>query len=162
MIILRRLLLYLYSRVSADFSESKFARLLRYMQPFPWEIGSLGCRFWVVFAVKTVTLLWQPVEIAREHLSSTAIFCWNLLNSHYDYQRASADLKNKHSIPDIRVVEVVYWHKNHICLWVWQWVCSYNNRAKESRKSAAIAVGIWIVGPQNDEEEKGCLQFQKR
>jgi len=81
---------------------------------------------WVVFATKTVTLLWQPVkswDIARERLSSTAICCWNLLNSHYDYQRASADLKNKQSTPDTQVVEVVYWHKNCICLWVWQWVC---------------------------------------
>ena len=33
----------LYSRVLADFTI--FTGLLRYMQPLPWEIGSLGCRF---------------------------------------------------------------------------------------------------------------------
>ena len=34
---------YLYSRVLADFY--KFHWTSKYMQPLPWEIGSLGCRF---------------------------------------------------------------------------------------------------------------------
>ena len=48
------------------------------MQPLPWEIESrfLGMQIsiiWVVFAVKTVTLLWQPAkaqDIARACHSS--------------------------------------------------------------------------------------------
>ena len=84
---------------------------------------------WVVFAVKTVTLLWQPAkaqDIARECHSSIVICCWNLLYSHYysDYQRTSADLGNKHSTPDTWVVEAVYRCKNCICLCVWQRVGS--------------------------------------
>ena len=81
----------------------------------------------VVFAVKTVTILWQPAkaqDIPREFHSSTVICCWNLLSSHYDYQRTSAGLENKHSTPDTWLVEAVYRHKNCLCLCVWQGVCS--------------------------------------
>ena len=64
---------------------------------------------WVVFAVKTVTLLWKQAkapDIARECHSSTVICSWNLLYSHYDYQETSAGLGNKHSTPDTWVEEV--------------------------------------------------------
>ena len=76
---------------------------------------------WVVFAFKTVTLMWQAAkaqDIARKCHSSTVICCWNLLYSHYDYQRISA------STPDTWVVEAVYQHKNWICLCVCQRGCS--------------------------------------
>ena len=64
---------------------------------------------WVVFCRQnSYTTVAASCDVGRECLSSTAICCRNLLNSHYDYQRTSADLKNKHSTPDTRVVEVVY------------------------------------------------------
>ena len=51
-------------------------------------VGSrfLGVKILLLFAVKTVTLL-------QESVSLVVICCWNLINSHYDYQRTSAVLK---------------------------------------------------------------------
>ena len=107
--------IYLYSRVLADFckfhwTSNVYATLTMRNRFLGVQISSI----WVVFAIKTVTLLWQPVKswnIASECLSSTDICCWNLLISHCDYQRISADLKHKHFVPDTRAV---YWHKNHV------------------------------------------------
>ena len=71
--------IYLYSRVLADFYKfhwtSKVYATLTMRNRF---LGVQISLIWVVFAVKTVTLLWQPVkswDTARERLSSTAICC---------------------------------------------------------------------------------------
>ena len=105
---------------------TNFTGLVSYMQPLSWEKSFLGRRFWLYLPPKQ-SLLWKPAraqDIARECHSSTVIFCWNLLCSHYDYQRTSTGLGNKHSTPDTWVVEAVYWHKNCMCWCVWQRVCS--------------------------------------
>ena len=67
---------------------------------------------WVVFAVKTVTLLWQPVtswDIARKRLSPVQQFvaeaCLIPIMINKGPQLIS---KNKHSTADTQVVEAVY------------------------------------------------------
>ena len=74
---------YQYSHVLADFHKfhwtSEVYATLTMRNRF---LGVQMSLLWVVFAIKIVTLLWQPAkswDIARERPSSTAICCWNVL-----------------------------------------------------------------------------------